>query len=281
MGWGTCLRRSHANVSDAMSQVDYISGVANWCSTDVYLAGTVFKFLKLVANILIWAISYKNSDFWLLLENQHGHTGSTTISRRTYTGAHFFSSFLLSLAWPFWPFMLETSVVGAAKREQLILKASERVGEVFSDRVTSQMPSWQPEWEVVVALWGCGREGGVRWVSYMLEDKLYLGLALQHSKCESWTRIPGQVSQQKDENWTGLRTEVRCEGLCVKYEWCHLRARDLVEMQILIRRGRDPAFLTRSWSLGYTLSCWGPEHGLQSSGPWVRSGLGNKLFWVA
>lgn len=58
--------------------------------------------------------------------------------------------------------MLETSVVGAAKREQLILKASERVGEVFSDRVNSQMPSCQPEWEVVVALWGCGREGGVR-----------------------------------------------------------------------------------------------------------------------
>ena len=37
-------------------------------------------------------------------------------------------------------FTLETLVV-AARGEQLILEANERVGKVFSDGVTSQMPS--------------------------------------------------------------------------------------------------------------------------------------------
>lgn len=53
---------------------------------------------------------------------------------------------------------------------------------------------------MVVALWDCGQEGGVRVVSRMLEGKLRLGLALQHSERESWARIPGQMFQLEDEN---------------------------------------------------------------------------------
>lgn len=183
----------------------------------VYLAGTVFKFLKLVANFLIWESSYKNQISGFFWKTNMPTRGPSLLPIGLTQGS---TSFLMSVAWPFWAFMLETPVVGAVKGEQLILEASERVGEVFSDRVSSQMPFWQPEWEMVVALWGCGREGGVRWVSCMLEGKLHLSLALQHSECESGARIPGQVFQQKDENWTGGRREVRCEGLCVKYEWC-------------------------------------------------------------